>query len=459
MGRHRRLPNSYVSDWTNGLGDDWANVTGSSQTVEIINDKPHLRVGGGVGYRVMPRFVIPNDGPFEVVVNFRISAPTSGYHGIVLYSGEANYLGVYFDPTPANKPTIIDLSPNEGYEHTNDPIARSTWTYETGDYLRVKFTHTPATYTTKIYIAKNEEEFPVEADWMRVSLSGGGVYHTDFPPVLSLWLSGNADSYLDFGDIAATRTAATEVLAGAFDYYPWSSKWNNTWDCMDWSAYLSYYEPVWNPTNNIPFIQDSGEHTPQYGGLTFMPYDHPSGDTNFKGGTYTVLSGAITGVFNRLKLYGSQGPVGQGSFKVRVLGSNALTLISDTLIPGNSAGFFPDAGPHVAGTDVDLSSVPAGTIYLEYSAQYTGNGAYWIWPDEWEPAPTLHGFMVDGLQLPPFAPPAGSYPSAQEVTLTDPAGGIIIYTLDGTDPRDYIVTSGGLAVFSEGELVTTGDVQ
>lgn len=45
------------------------------------------------------------------------------------------------------------------------------------------------------------------------------------------------------------------------------------------------------------------------------------------------------------------------------------------------------------------------------------------------------------------------------VTLYPAPGAVIVYTLDGTDPMDYIVTDGGVALFDNGELITTGDVR
>lgn len=46
-------------------------------------------------------------------------------------------------------------------------------------------------------------------------------------------------------------------------------------------------------------------------------------------------------------------------------------------------------------------------------------------------------------------------------TVIVPPGSVIVYTTDGSDPMDYILTNPeGLAIFNpDGELVTTGDVQ
>lgn len=61
---------------------------------------------------------------------------------------------------------------------------------------------------------------------------------------------------------------------------------------------------------------------------------------------------------------------------------------------------------------------------------------------------------------PPFATPkGGKFQTGRVVTLTDPAGGIILYTTDGSDPRSVIATFDGVAQFFNGSLLTNGDVQ
>jgi hypothetical protein len=54
---------------------------------------------------------------------------------------------------------------------------------------------------------------------------------------------------------------------------------------------------------------------------------------------------------------------------------------------------------------------------------------------------------------------AATSSTAVTVTLYPAPGAVIVYTLDGTDPMDYIVTDGGIALFDNGELITTGDVR
>lgn len=60
-----------------------------------------------------------------------------------------------------------------------------------------------------------------------------------------------------------------------------------------------------------------------------------------------------------------------------------------------------------------------------------------------------------------ITPAAGSYVTAQTITITplNFEGGAIFYTLDGSDPRDSLMTIGGQVPTVGGEFVTIGDVR
>jgi hypothetical protein len=425
MGSHRQLQNSYLSDWSAGLGPDWANILGTDPSTHLtISSKEYLRLPAT--YRLMPRFVIGSDASFDVTVDVRPVVPAGGYHGIVLYSGEQNYVGLYLGTF--GKVYLHDLSPDKTASISGDmfiPIKPVGWYVDDTD-VQVRITYDPATFQTKLYLAKDGGA--LELVWTRTSISGGGLY-TDWIPALSIWISG-LGGRLDVGDIAINRDSTTTVLAGAADYYGWGYQYNNTLQTMDFTPYLTYYGPAAGyptetPTANVPAVLGSLEGFDRPEGLTFMDFQNEDSDVEYMAGAFTILSGAINGTVGRLRLYGDQGPEGQGHMRVRVLGA-AQTLISDAVIPGNSAGFFPDNGAYVLGAEVDLSAVTDETIYLEFDAAYTGVGAvrYYGNAAPWVPPPTIRVWTVETRAL--SISDAYSSSTADSLTITLAGGTLVI---------------------------------
>lgn len=419
MGTHARLPNNYQFDWINkGLGVDWADVTvgpSAYYTVEY-NGATYIRSDTG-GVRLMPRFTIGANADFVVTIPFRVSSNFAAEceRGFTLYAGEWNYFGLYFKA--GGVVMYHDRSPD--YDDMNHVVTLEIPHSSDSDDLTLRITYDASTFVTTLELAVNGVWFenPVAT---RTSISGGDL-STDWPMPLTLWFSGIGAGFMAIGEGTIVRTATSEVLAGAYDYCGWSYHWNNTFNTIDWSPYMSYLDPP-NPTPNIPAIWASTEFERLPGGLQTMPYDDEPGlQTLWKAGTFNVPSGAIYGAPTRLKVWGVQGPVGQGYARVRVLDS-ALQLVSDSEITGNSTGFFPNLGHLTPGVDIDLSGVTTEPIYLEFGIQFSGTGASQPWEDPIDGIvlpPTLHGFAVEGtLQVEAELAPASGSGTASAITAT-----------------------------------------